>query len=233
MVYRTEPYDSVAHASRPCKRHKAGVSQGISDDGTSSSPPLMLAPSSEAKRTIVNRVEQAHAYRTLKALNPNRYLYVHPPPTTSALLTSMGESNIPSKLYQSAYYSVADDLPENPREYAGVTYHLKGGGGVTDLEDWGGAVEHDDHGEHIWPLPAIVTEGWEYANTPPSAQQIRRWLLFEKKEGNVLDGNLQSKSQVRSTIPPTIGHLTLSTIDRRTYSEYVWTQGHPHTGKAR
>ena len=167
----------------------------------------MLAPSSEAKRTIVNRVEQAHAHRTLKALNTNRYLYVHPPPPTSTLLTSMGGNSFLSMLYQPAYYSDIDDLPENPREYAGVTYHLKGGGGVTDLEDWGGAAEHDDHGG---PLPAIVTEGWEYASTPPSAQQIRKWLLFEKEERKPLDGNLQSKSQVRSTIPPTIRNLTLS-----------------------
>jgi len=193
----------------------------------------MLAPSLEAKRTIVNRVEQAHAYRTLKALNTNRYLYVHPPPPTSTLLASMGEYSIPSKLYQSAYYSIIDDIPENPREFAGVAYHLKGGGGVTDLEDWGGAAEYDDHGGHILPLPAIATEGWEYASTPPSAQRIRRWLLLEKEEGKVLDGNLQSKSQARPTMSPTIRRLTLSTIDRRTYSEYVWTQGHPYTKKAR
>ena len=66
------------------------------------------------------------------------YQYVRPPPTSSELLSSMERYDVPSKIYRDPFYSNVSDVPEKPREYAGLVFHLKGNDNITDLEDWKG-----------------------------------------------------------------------------------------------
>ena len=106
------------------------------------------------------------------------YRYALPPPTTAALLASVDEYGIPSKVYRSPYYSKAGDAPERPREYAGLVFHLKGGAGLDTLEEWAGSTPDDiGHvGKGKRRLDPTGVTGWEYASAPPSAREVRRWL---------------------------------------------------------
>ncbi len=86
---------------------------------------------------------------------------------------------IPSKVYQNPYYSIESDAPERPREYAGLVFHLKGGTGVSVLEDFqtGVAPEPSTSG-HV--LSGAGVHGWEYASLPPSVKEVRKWLMKHK-----------------------------------------------------
>lgn len=98
-------------------------------------------------------------------------------------MDSLDVFNLPRKIYRSPYYSYAGDAPENPREYAGLSYHLKSNT-VKDLDEWIGL--HTENGqvnvETIAPagFSALGTGGWEFASAPPSVREVKRWLLFNK-----------------------------------------------------
>lgn len=107
------------------------------------------------------------------------YVYRQPPPTTSELLTTMDIYDVPSKVYQDPFYSNEEDAPEHPREYAGLSYYLKGGTGIGILEDWVGDTQSN---VLYTPFDNSGIYGWEYAATPPSVRQTKVWLEHAPSE---------------------------------------------------
>ncbi|EMD42049.1 hypothetical protein CERSUDRAFT_90650 [Gelatoporia subvermispora B] len=114
---------------------------------------------------------------TFHQASANSYLYRPLPPSAAELLGSVEDYNLPSKIYRSAYYSKEGDAPERGREYAGLVFHLKGGGGLAMLDPW------DESSSASKANPSSGTSlgrdgayGWEYASLPPSARQTRLWL---------------------------------------------------------
>ncbi|KAJ7597046.1 hypothetical protein C8J56DRAFT_919017 [Mycena floridula] len=114
-------------------------------------------------------------------IGSNLYSYTVAPPTSAALLASMDTYNIPTKIYRAAHYSCDDDAPLLPREIAGLVYHLKGGDGVENLEDWIPESlddldhERDPDYEEDWE----GFYGWEYADLPPNQKTVKKWLLSD------------------------------------------------------
>ncbi|KZT65126.1 hypothetical protein DAEQUDRAFT_677323 [Daedalea quercina L-15889] len=162
--------DSVDATPRPSKRRRTAMppnktwgssygsvpSSGLTSSGKSSAHTITLSSNSAIKG----------------------YRYALPPPSTTTLLSSVDEYGIPSKIYTSPYYSRASDAPERPREYAGLVFNLKGGTGLSTLEEWTSStpdsIGHGGTGKRRLD-PTGVT-GWEYASTPPSVKEVRRWL---------------------------------------------------------
>ncbi|KAJ3734863.1 hypothetical protein DFJ43DRAFT_1130593 [Lentinula guzmanii] len=133
------------------------------------------ARSSEAEEPEISDWSRA------KILTPSNrtYLYSNPPPSTTELLSTIEEFGLKSRIYRAPYYSDEKDAPLKPREYAGLVYHLKGGDGITHLNDW--VSESSSEETRISTFSGDVqvnmkVGGWEYAGTPPSANETRKWL---------------------------------------------------------
>ncbi len=126
----------------------------------------------------------------------NAYVYRSQPPTAAELVGSTDQYGIPSKVYRNPYYSKESDAPERPREYAGLVFHLKGGDGITDLEEW----KPDESAPSVRGSPSCALErtgvdGWEYASAPPSVKQVRKWLEEQKSRQDARPVRVKDTSQ--------------------------------------
>ena len=143
------------------------------------------------------------------------FVYAFRPPSISELRATIQEYDLPSKVYQHPYYSNEIDAPERPREYAGLTFHLKGGVGLATLEQWIGELNSGefDSGEQVtWVSESIydVVDGWEYASSPPSRKQTELWLRAQedvekgsktaKKRSSQVRGSYVLRTQGRSKV---------------------------------
>ena len=115
----------------------------------------------------------------------NAFVYNIAPPLASELLSSLEFRGLPSKLYQDPYYSKAEDVPERPWEFAGLVYRLKKGDGLSVLEEWELTSPQESLTERTPAEDWNVFEdrfdrtgvgGWEYASSPPSVREVRKWL---------------------------------------------------------
>lgn len=119
------------------------------------------------------------------ASSSNAYIYSIPPPTKVQVMDTLDTYGLPSKIYQDPWYSKAIDAPDAPREYAGLLYHLKGGNGVSVLEEWSvdgslstlkGKGRETANNLKRRRKSLAPSAGWEYASSPPSPREVRRWL---------------------------------------------------------
>jgi hypothetical protein len=197
---------------QPRKRRKLNIS-GLTP------PPPSTSSTAGVRRTIINQIQQVDAYRTLKMINTNRFIYAVPPPTTTSLLHSLSKYNLPSKNYRAPYYSVAEDVPDKTREYAGLIFQITGGHGISYLEDWHRTDQADSEPSHedTHPLQCIAVEGWEYASSPPSPKQIKQWLIWKGREKRPAH-HLKEQSQVKLSFTICDTYLTFHGADRRSYS---------------
>ncbi len=120
-------------------------------------------------------------YEKCRSFNENQYAYSKLPPTTAELIADLSSLQLPLKNYQSPFYSNEEDIPERPREFAGLLYRLKGGEGISSLEEF--VTTPDDlAGQTSGIQPRFVTQpGWEYAALPPSRKLVKHWLQREKR----------------------------------------------------
>ncbi|KAF7310921.1 DNA polymerase [Mycena chlorophos] len=112
----------------------------------------------------------------IKPIGTNCYEFSNPPPTRQALREILDVSDIASKVYQAAFYSDDDDV-QRPRFYGGLRYDVPGNPeSLLYLEEWVDDLSPAfDDDQSILPLSG----GWEYAESPPSSRQTRRWLAVE------------------------------------------------------
>ncbi|KAH9849760.1 hypothetical protein C2E23DRAFT_870439 [Lenzites betulinus] len=189
-----ESFDTHEPEERPTKRRR------LSPPPTGQDPPISGSNASSSHATthtsprerLLSQAKTLNSSASSSAIGTgkNTYVYACPPPTSAELAESADQVNIPSKVYRDPYYSKESDAPERPREYAGLVFHLKGGNGIATLEDW-------KHGEcassatHQRPRELDPTSvcGWEYASTPPSMKQVRKWL-----NGQVATSNMRTKT---------------------------------------
>ncbi|KAF8122368.1 hypothetical protein EV363DRAFT_1182775, partial [Boletus edulis] len=64
------------------------------------------------------------------------------------------------------------DVPDGPREYAGLLYRLKGRG-LDALEEWQASEGHISSAPKDTRL-SVSCGGWEYASTPPSVREVKK-----------------------------------------------------------
>lgn len=142
--------------------------------------------------------------------NSTSFEYGIPAPSREALLESMANLGVPSKLYRDPYFANTQDVPDQPFEHGGRRFILKGAG-LGSLEPW-----EDEDDDEIPPSssPASVksTEsvdtdreplesegvyGWEYASMPPSRKETELWLKESKSQYLAELKRRQRQSQVR------------------------------------
>ncbi|KAI1797881.1 hypothetical protein LXA43DRAFT_969080 [Ganoderma leucocontextum] len=127
----------------------------------------------------------------------NVYVYASRPPTSTELIGSTDRYGIPRKMYRDPWYSKETDAPERPREYAGLVFHLKGGEGIGNLEDWkSGESALSASGDPARPLDPTGVGGWEYASTPPTVRQVRKWLKEQKGRLDARTAHIKDSSQI-------------------------------------
>lgn len=162
------------------------------NDDTDASDTYHLVTKTRPIRSIL----PSTAYQLCRASNDNRYEYHVRPPTRSDLRDSLPLFNLPQRVYQQAFYSRDVDIPDRTKEYAGLTYRLKGGQGIAHLEEWTSSPISD-------PSMCIASTaldpsgvgGWEYAHCPPSRKQVQQ---FRDKEFS----KSRSKTRFRSQVNP-------------------------------
>lgn len=174
------------------------VQQGLPIQGGEEHPPSATALSAKERMSLINAraVKLSRVFNTCKATNLNRYVYSVPPPSLRDLKESLQMFGLASKIYQAPYYSNDSDIPEIPKEFAGLVYRLKGGQGIATLEEWSTdkGNDGDNSPDVLHCLNSTGIGGWEYAGHPPSVKEVRLSLnCGEKKK--------RAKEVLRSQVP--------------------------------
>lgn len=169
------PNDERVARKQAIELTDAKTSKGVSG-GLRFSPVLPLTPQDRASSITARAVQPSRAFDTCKAVNENRYVYSPRAPTMSELKEQFQRLGLPSKIYQAAYYSRDPDIPEVSKEYAGLTYRLKGGQGIAWLEEWSTNQPATSVSNSKVQLNHTGIGGWEYAGHPPSVREVRRSL---------------------------------------------------------
>ncbi|THV04942.1 hypothetical protein K435DRAFT_961659 [Dendrothele bispora CBS 962.96] len=147
-------------------------------------------------------------------LSSNGYIYSLLPPSSSQLLESLETYGLSHKTYQAPFYRDNDDAPPAPREYAGLVFHLKGGTGIGNLEEW---VPETSESSLLGPTghcasQYIETLGWEYANTPPSFRQVKKWLSLSSNDVPLHSSPKKYPSQIKGPTQANIYHMKTTLV---------------------
>jgi len=162
------------------------------------------------------------------SLRENAYTYADAPPLASELQASMEQYGLEDAMYRDPYYSNEFDVPENPREFAGLVYHLRGGEGPSFLKEW------DDGCDKVkGKAPTDFREiaeifGWEYASSPPSVREVKKWLQSDagKLKAAVRDSKSQSQASNFCIVNGSETPLSCM-LDRRCHTEEcLWPTEH-------
>ena len=170
-------------------------------------------------------VQLSKAFDICKATNTNRYIYSVSPPSVSDLKESFLNFGLPSKNYQTPYYSKDTDIPEMAKEYGGLTYRLKGGQGIATLAEWASSDEVGQNPTSNLEFDSTGIGGWEYASHPPSVLEVRRSVATMDAQSKART-KIKLQSQASNQLPQHIYCLASSfSPDRRAYAnEYIWLQ---------
>lgn len=161
-----------------------------------------LFPGASVKNEILFGTQGPRAFSTqAKKEIKNAFVYAIIPPPASELLSSLESRGLPNKIYQDPHYSRAKDVSERPWEFAGLVYRLEKGDGLSILEEWEPSLITVPLEKYATAKDRNVFQdrfdrtgvgGWEYASTPPSVREVRRWLT------STTQARLCKKPQARS-----------------------------------
>jgi DNA polymerase zeta len=113
-----------------------------------------------------------------------------PPPSSLEILSTMQDFNLPSAIYQDAFFSNEADVPARPREWAGREFKL-GSSTVPYLADFDPTASSDatfgrkqaslpdklkEEREHDRRRRACGLRSWQIAEVPPSFSEVNEWL---------------------------------------------------------
>ena len=167
---------------RPMKRLK--IANELNSQNLA--PRLGLSPSTSIKNDILFGTQGPLAFSTrAKKEIKNAFVYAIIPPPASELLSSLEYRGLPNKIYQDPHYSRAKDVPDRPWEFAGLVYRLENGDGLSALKEWeissntaplARNASAEDRNMFQDRFDRTGVGGWEYASTPPSVREVRRWL---------------------------------------------------------
>lgn len=166
---------------RPTKRLKVAIERDTQEPEPMSRLNLFPTKGKTMLRTQDPYIFTIQAKKEMK----NAFVYNIAPPLASELISSLESRGLPSKLYQDPYYSKAEDVPERPWEFAGLVYRLKKGDGLSVLEEWEPTsiqesltttTPAEDRNVFEDRFDRNGVDGWEYASSPPSVREVRKWL---------------------------------------------------------
>ncbi|KAG2023486.1 delta DNA polymerase [Coprinopsis cinerea AmutBmut pab1-1] len=165
--------------SSPRKRQKVM----FSEPGETAEVPSSTATMPKRGPSIIplRTVHLSRAYHTCAASNLNRYQYSISPPTHQELNATMESYGVAQRLYRVPYYSNPDDVPDKPKEYGGLIFHLKGDT-LDALEDWAAPNLDDATVLPYFQFDSDGIAGWEYASHPPTMRETKKWLQRENRK---------------------------------------------------
>jgi DNA polymerase zeta len=148
----------------------------------SSPPRVRFAHVTQMKRDIAN-IRSGLTHYTSTPANHTLFEYAQQSPSVQELTSTVDDHGVPNKVYQEVYYSKETDAPDYAKEYAGILFRIRGGTGLSALEEW--------YREDKTPIPGLLIrkndplrlpriigiEGWEYSKCPPSRREVRSWLV--------------------------------------------------------
>jgi hypothetical protein len=143
---------------------------------------IRFAEVTQIKRDTANIRSRLTHYTSTPA-NHKLYEYVPKPPSVQELVATTDDHGIPSKVYREVYYSKEADASDYAKEYAGRLFRIRGGTGLSTLDEWDGEDKSPIPGlpkrqKGPLRLPRIVgIGGWEYNKCPPSRREIQSWLI--------------------------------------------------------
>jgi DNA polymerase zeta len=158
----------------------------------------MLTAEQRSSLITARAVQLSKAFDTCKATNTNRYIYSVSPPSVSDLKESFESLGLLNKTYQAPYYSKDADIPEMAKEYAGLTYRLKGGQGIATLTEWSNNDELGRNSASNLEFETAGIGGWEYASHPPSVLEVRRSVATIDASSTKSKSKLQSQVGYKS-----------------------------------
>lgn len=145
----------------------------------------------------LSSLQLTRAYEKCGKSSQNQYTYTKLPPTRAELFATFESSKLPFKNYLSPFYSNGEDVPEKPREFAGLVYHLKGGKGISSLEEFVTTSEKLVDQSFVARPQFQAQSGWEYAALPPSRRTVKRWLQRRRPSRGQSVPQKEFRSQVR------------------------------------
>ncbi len=129
------------------------------------------------------------------------------PPRSKYVETTMSQSGLPNVIYQDAYYSVQEDVPDRPRDYAGKEFKLESttvaylpefepsgtspatfGQKQPIMLDEAAEENADDVRRRQCHLPL-----WSVAKTPPRRAEVVAWLREDRKRKHLLEAERTAK----------------------------------------
>ncbi|KIM48192.1 hypothetical protein M413DRAFT_439909 [Hebeloma cylindrosporum] len=213
------PLGSIkGHVSTELVGNPCNVQQESPIRGGEEHPPSAIVLNAKERMSLINAraVKLSRVFNTCKATNLNRYVYSVPPPSLRDLEQSLEMLGVASKIYQAPYYSNDSDIPEIPKEFAGLVYRIKGGQGIATLDEWPTEKENDGVNslDVLQHLDASGIGGWEYASHPPSVKEVRLSLNCEAKNKRAK----YLRSQIEGPTQANIYGLNLSQLGNMTKS---------------
>ncbi|PVI06621.1 hypothetical protein DM02DRAFT_667492 [Periconia macrospinosa] len=139
---------------------------------------------------LVKQIERTSAH------SAHTFYYGNLPPSVDVMEETWPETGLPPVIYQDAFYSNEDDVPDRPREYAGREFKLQSNTlPYLPLFDPTGQAAAN-FGEH----PPIIhnkaleekesqlraqkcnLRNWEFAVAPPSFESVNDWVHQESQQ---------------------------------------------------
>ncbi|OCK80764.1 DNA polymeras-like protein zeta catalytic subunit [Lepidopterella palustris CBS 459.81] len=177
--------------------------------------PLAMVESSSPAASKEPRSLVAQLSTTVDASTTSRtYYFSQLPPTSEIVDSTMIEAGMPPVIYQDAYYSNENDVPERPREYAGREFKLESrtlpflpifDPSGTSLATYGERppLVLDKAREQLGHHKRRQRSGlrhWEIAALPPSSSEVDEWLVLESQhksnsEGGKVDFRLNTAAE--------------------------------------
>lgn len=143
-------------------------------------------------------------------------------PTASLLPSMMSEANLPSIIYQDAFYSDEQDVPERPREYAGKEFKL-GSLTVPYLPDFDPTATSPVNAGQKFNVVvdraaeerafqkrrrACKLRTWEISDPPPTPTEVATWLELEQHHQVETKSTVNVKADAKEHNAVTNGDLS-------------------------
>lgn len=157
--------------------------------------------------SLVRRLEISH-----KHMHPTVY-YGSLPPSVEVVEGTMMHAGLPPVIYQDAYYSEENDVPDRPREYAGRGFKLQS----TTLPYLPPFDPTGASPANIGEYPPVVVDKkkqtttyqarsrrcslrhWEFATPPPTFKEVESWNNRQAKPRKVVKP--ESKAEEATSVP--------------------------------
>lgn len=118
------------------------------------------------------------------------------PPTVDQVILTMQDYNLPSMIYQDAFFSDEMDVPDRPREWAGREFKLESlsvpflpnfeptGTSEASFGEIPGIVRDRPKEEKAYRSQrrSCTLQSWEIADPPPTYDEVARWAWAEQQK---------------------------------------------------